>query len=148
MDRIILPDDVVEKGGFNISVSFPSEENRPPVVVRFVRRNWAVVTFADRLSRACHADEEDEDEIESSGTQGGPYLLLTESAGMVIAMVDPYRNRISQDLSTLGSYGIDESTKNLKLVVPNADLVEIINLLFCMLFSCLSISFLCCCCSV
>ena len=51
MDRIILPDDVVEIGGFDIKVTFPDEERRPPVIVKFVRRNWAVVTFADRLSR-------------------------------------------------------------------------------------------------
>ncbi len=54
MDRIILPDDVVERGGFDVKVTFPDEERRPPVIVRFVRRNWAVVTFADRLSRVRH----------------------------------------------------------------------------------------------
>ena len=54
MDRIILPDDVVERGGFDVKVTFPDEERRPPVIVKFVRRNWAVVTFADRLSRVRH----------------------------------------------------------------------------------------------
>ena len=54
MDRIILPDDVVERGGFDVKVTFPNEERRPPVVIKFVRRNWAVVTFADRLSRVRH----------------------------------------------------------------------------------------------
>ena len=64
MNRIVLPDDVTEKGGFDVRVRFPSEERRQPVVVKYVRRNWAVITFEDRLSKACNTSNSDEDDEE------------------------------------------------------------------------------------
>ena len=126
-ERIILPDDVVEVGGFDVMVKFPSDEERPPVIVKHVRRNWAVATFEERLFKALNNEDDKKNTTSSSSkSRGGPYLLLTELAGVVIAMVDPWNNRIAHDLSSLGSYGIDSST-NLKLVVPNGDMVDIIN---------------------